>query len=178
MQNLYYTPLDIAAIINSLDLRNSDKENLIIAIHIKEQDRLIQKYRNNLRTLFLKVLYWGHYLQNKEALDAEFPAIKKLLTAKDIEISDGDFTADYSDLDLFFKSIRLHILYIGKQDYVRIKLRTLLKRYGLKRRSQKFIDKFLLCIWFYQLQIYLPGNKECDIRKVNVDDTIIFRIKN
>ena len=63
MQNLYYTPLDIAAIINSLDLRNSDKENLIIAIHIKEQDRLIQKYRNNLRTLFLKVLYWGHYLQ-------------------------------------------------------------------------------------------------------------------
>ncbi len=178
MQNLYYTPLDIAAIINSLDLRNSDKENLIIAIHIKEQDRLIQKYRNNLRTLFLKVLYWGHYLQNKEALDAEFPAIKKLLSTKDIEISDGDFTADYSDLDLFFKSIRLRILYIGKQDYVRIKLRTLLKRYGLKRRSQKFIDKFLLCIWFYQLQIYLPGNKECDIRKVNVDDTIIFRIKN
>ena len=111
-------------------------------------------------------------------LDAEFPAIKKLLSTKDIEISDGDFTADYSDLDLFFKSIRLRILYIGKQDYVRIKLRTLLKRYGLKRRSQKFIDKFLLCIWFYQLQIYLPGNKECDIRKVNVDDTIIFRIKN
>ena len=103
---------------------------------------------------------------------------KAQLLEAEIQLSDGDFTADYSDLDLFFKSIRLRILYIGKQDYVRIKLRTLLKRYGLKRRSQKFIDKFLLCIWFYQLQIYLPGNKECDIRKVNVDDTIIFRIKN
>ena len=69
---------------------------------------------------------------DKEALDAEFPAIKKLLSTKDLKISDDDFTADYSDLDLFFKSIRLRILYIGKQDYVRIKLRTLLKRYGLK----------------------------------------------
>ena len=177
MQELYYTPLDIAAIINSLNLRNSDKEHLITAIFIKEQERLSFKFRNNFKTLFLSISYWGHYLQNKEAIDAEFPSLKNLLTARNIEISDGDFTADYSDLDLFFKSIRLRIRYLSERDYVRIKLRTLLKRYGLKRRSQKFIDNFLLCLWFYELQIFLPGNNPCDIRTVDINSTIIFRAK-
>ena len=173
MQELYYTPLDIAAIINSLNLRNSDKEHLITAIFIKEQERLSFKFRNDFKTLFLSISYWGHYLQNKEVIDAEFPSLKNLLTTRNIEISDGDFTADYSDLDLFFKSIRLRIRYL-----VRIKLRTLLKRYGLKRRSQKFIDNFLLCLWFYELQIFLPGNKPCDIRTIDINSTIIFRVKS
>ena len=189
MQELYYTPLDIAAIINSLNLRNSDKEHLITAIFIKEQERLSFKFRNDFKTLFLSISYWGHYLQNKEVIDAEFPSLKNLLTTRNIEISDGDFTADYSDLDLFFKSIRLRIRYLSKHDYVRIKLRTLLKRYGLKRRSQKlryglkrrsqkFIDNFLLCLWFYELQIFLPGNKPCDIRTIDINSTIIFRVKS
>ena len=125
-----------------------------------------------------------HYLHNPDLIDDSIVAQAKaylhdFLSSRypDIEISDGDFTADYSDLDLFFKSIRLRIRYLSKHDYVRIKLRILLKRYGLKRRSQKFIDNFLLCLWFYELQIFLPGNRSCDIRTVNIDSTIIFRLK-
>ena len=170
LKPFYYTALDIGVILSSANLTVIEFSNTLKKISENEKDLIALKYKNDRRKLFLAASYWSYYFVDKEALDAEFPAIKKLLST--------DFTADYSDLDLFFKSIRLRILYIGKQDYVRIKLRTLLKRYGLKRRSQKFIDKFLLCIWFYQLQIYLPGNKEFDIRKVNVDDTIIFRIRN
>lgn len=178
LKPFYYTALDIGVILSKANLTVIEFSNTLKKISENEKDLIALKYKNDRRKLFLAASYWSYYFVDKEALDAEFPAIKKLLSTKDLKISDDDFTADYSDLDLFFKSIRLRILYIGKQDYVRIKLRTLLKRYGLKRRSQKFIDKFLLCIWFYQLQIYLPGNKECDIRKVNDDDTIIFRIKN
>ncbi|PWM79564.1 MAG: hypothetical protein DBY32_01470 [Phascolarctobacterium sp.] len=177
MQNLYYTPLDIAAIIKSLDLKYSDKQNFITAIFIREQDKLVLKYRSNFRNLFLSISYWGHYLQNKDSIDAEFPAIKKSLDSMNIKILEDDFITDYSDLDLFFKSIRLRTLYLSEKDYVKIKLRTLLKRYGLKRRSAKFIEQFTQCLQFYKLQIYLRGKQECDIRTVNIDDIIIFRVK-
>ena len=179
LKPFYYTALDLGVILSKANLTVIEFSNVLKQIAENEKDLIALKYKNDRRKLFLAASYWSYYFVDKEALDAEFPAIKKLLSTKDIKISDGDFTADYSDLDLFFKSIRLRILYIGKQDYVRIKLRTLLKRYGLKRRSQKFIDKFLLCIWFYQLQIYLPGNKECDIlSSIPKNFFCLFHVRN
>ena len=177
IQPFYYTALDLGAILSSENLTVIEFSNILKQISENEKNLLALKYKNNRRKLFLTSSYWSYYFLDKETIDAEFPSIKNLLTSRDIEISDGDFTADYSDLDLFFKSIRLRIRYLSKHDYVRIKLRTLLKRYGLKRRSQKFIDNFLLCLWFYELQIFLPGNKPCDIRTVDINSTIIFRVK-
>jgi len=178
MQGLCYSALDIAVIVSSMQLGCRDESRILDRIWEGEKAFLDIPYRANQRKFILDTYHWLQYFYDKPVIDKEFPAIQKDLAYSNRTLQADQLTSDFSDLDLFFKSIRLRILYIGKQDYVRIKLRTLLKRYGLKRRSQKFIDKFLLCIWFYQLQIYLPGNKECDIRKVNVDDTIIFRIKN
>lgn len=177
LQPFYYTALDLGAILSNTNLSVIEFSNLLEQIAENEKNLIALKYKNDKRKLFLATSYWSYYFFDKETIDTEFPSIKNLLTSRDIEISDGDFITDYSDLDLFFKSIRLRIRYLSECDYVRIKLRTLLKRYGLKRRSQKFIDNFLLCLWFYELQIFLPGNKPCDIRTVDINSTIIFRVK-
>ena len=83
---------------------------------------------------------------------------------------------DYPDVDIFFKSLRLRILYVGNQDYVRMKLRTLLTAYGYKRRSQGLMDYLSDCMFFFHIQPYIRGGIECDIREVALDDMITFRI--
>ena len=116
LQPFYYTALDLGAILSSENLTVIEFSNILKQISENEKNLLALKYKNNRRKLFLTASYWSYYFFDKETIDAEFPSIKNLLTSRDIEISDGDFTADYSDLDLFFKSIRLRIRYLSKHD--------------------------------------------------------------
>lgn len=110
-------------------------------------------------------------MYDKVTFDKEFPAIKKdsggLLAAE-------NFVADNFNFDLFFKSLRIKILYIGGKNYSRIKLRTLLSAYGYKRRSKFFIDYVKKCLAFYKIQTFWRG-EICDVAEINLDDMITFR---
>ncbi len=57
----------------------------------------------------------------------------------------------------------------------RMKLRTMLKNYGYKRRSDSITARLRDCMMFYHIQTYLKG-EECDIRKISLDDMITFRL--
>lgn len=70
---------------------------------------------------------------------------------------------------------RLQILYLGSQDYVRIKLRTLIKAYGYKRRTQELLKYFCECLMFYHMQAYIR-EEECDIVKIGLNEMIIIRV--
>ena len=84
--------------------------------------------------------------------------------------------SDYPEFDLYFMMLRLRIRYMNDLKYVRIKLRTLLKHYGYKRRSDKIMSHIRDCIMFYHIQPYLKGEKECDIKDISLDDMITFRV--
>ena len=119
-------------------------------------------YRTNLRQLYLDVHYWTDYLCDKPVIDKE--------------VEEAAFITDYFDIDLFFKMKRVQILYLDGQDYVRMKLRTLLKAYGYKRRTQELLKYLRECMMFYHMQTYLRGKEECDIGEIGLDEMITIRV--
>lgn len=175
MREFCYTPLDIAAILNSMELGCKEESRLLDLIWEFERDLLDPEYRYDHRKFILKTLYWLHYFFDKPMIDAEFPIVQKDLWLSQGTLSKEDYISDYLGLDLFFKSIRIRILYNEQRKYVRIKLRSLLKQYGYRRRSPQLMQYIDNCLIFYQLQPYLRGGEVCDIRNISLNDMIIFR---
>ena len=175
MISLYYSALDIAAIISGMDLGCQKESQMIDKIWMGEQDYLLTHYESQ-RKFILDVRYWMNYFNEKPILNSEFPAIKKDFYDMDTSFSVEEYMADYMDLDLFFKNIRIKILYGNGHDYARVKLRTLLKQYGYKRRSQYLVDHINRCIEFYQFKISLRDGVACKIEDLKLDDMITFRI--
>lgn len=86
------------------------------------------------------------------------------------------FLSDFSDLDLYFKEVRFRLRFFAAFGYVRIKLRTLLKQYGYRRRSAKLLEHLEQCMAFYQLQPYLRGGVPCKLSEISVDEMVVFRL--
>lgn len=176
MDELFYSALDLAAIISSMELGCKEQAALLDRIWDNEKPFLWAGYRNNKRQMLLDVSYWINYFSDKETIDTEFPAVRMDIQALGGELTESDYVGDYTDLDLFFKSVRLRILYGGGKDYLRIKRRTLMKRYGYKRLSPALIEHFTRCVYFYHLQPYVRDRIECRIEDVDIDEMIVFRV--
>ena len=176
MEELLYSALDLAAIISSMELGCKAQSAFLDQVWENEKPFLWSGYRNNRRQMLLDVSYWLSYLSDKATIDAEFPVILRDIRTTGGDLVKENYVSDYADLDLFFKSIRLRILYGGGKDYVRIKRRTLMKRYGYKRLSPALTEHFNRFIYFYHLQPFVRDLVECQIDKVDIDDMIVFRV--
>lgn len=176
MQGLFYSTLDIAVIVNSMQLGYRDESRMLDRIWEGEKVFLDAPYRTNQRKFILDTYYWSQYFYDKPIIDREFPAIQKDLARSNRALQAEQLTSDFSDLDLFFKSIRIRILYGYGNDYVRIKLRTLLKQYGYKRRSQLLLQHINRCMLFYHLEATLRGGVPCSIENADLDQMLTFRV--
>ena len=172
MNELFYTALDVACIIDNFELTVKTSAELIRKIFHEENYFLAQDYKNNYRQWILDIRYCEGYLYDKVTFDKEFPAIQKDCSGA---LEDKNFVTDNFNLNLFFKTLRIKILYIDKKNYSRMKLRTLLSAYGYKRRSNFFIDYVKKCLAFYQIQTFFHG-KICDVAEINLDAMITFRL--
>ena len=174
MKDLLYTALDVACIIDNAGLSTREAINLAHRMHTEDKFFLAMEYRQNYRKWLLDILYWSDYMQDKITLDAEFPSVQA--------VSDGtlDVSALMRDdfvIDLFFKKLRVQILYFGKKDYVRMKLRTLMAEYGYQRRSNEFVRFLKIRLVFYHIHTALRGNEICDVETMDcLDDMITFRV--
>lgn len=176
MRALLYSALDLAAIISSMELGCQDESSVIDLIWEGEKTFFDARYRTDKRKFILDIRYWMHYFYEKPVLDREFPAIQKDLEHGNHDVNVGQYTSDYSNLDLFFKSVRIRILYGNGNPYVRIKLRSLLTQYGYKRRSQLLIQHINRCMLFYHLEATLRGGVACDIETADLDKMLTFRV--
>ena len=174
MKALLYTALDVACIIDNAGLSTKEALRLAHRMHTEDKSFLAVEYRQNYRKWLLDILYWSDYMQDKIALDAEFPSVQAV---SDGTLDVSDLMCDDFDLDLFFKKLRVQILYLGKKDYVRMKLRTLIAAYGYQRRSKEFVRFLKIRLVFYHIQTALRGNELCDVETVDsLDDMITFRV--
>ena len=141
----------------------------------EERDCLIESYRNIQRQFILDVSYWVDYLIDKVTFDKEYPAIKKDLQQLGMSLQVFDYEDEYADIDFYFMQLRLRIRYKLTQGYTRIKLRTLLRHYGYKRRSPKIMIHICKCLNHFHL---LPTQKGmiCDIWDMSLDEMITLRI--
>jgi len=174
MKALLYTALDVACIIDNAGLSTKEALRLAHRMHTEDKSFLAVEYRQNYRKWLLDILYWSDYMQDKIALDAEFPSVQAV---SDGTLDVSDLMRDDFDLDLFFKRLRVQILYLGKKDYVRMKLRTLIAAYGYQRPSKEFVRFLKIRLVFYHIQTALRGNELCDVETMDsLDDMITFRV--
>lgn len=176
MKPLLYSALDLAAIISSMELGCREESRIMDLIWDGEKSFLLSHYQTNKRKFILDIHYWMHYFYEKPILDREFPAIQKDLQNRQHAVDMNQYMSDYFDLDLFFKSVRIRILYGGGKEYVRIKLRSLISQYGYQRRSQQLIGHINQCMQFYHLEATLRGCIACDIAACGLDKMVTFRV--
>ena len=175
MVELYYDSYSVAYFAVSQEMGSKTQLKFMDELYDKEHEFLHPLYKENKRSFVSDVLYWTTYLTDKEKLDAEFPAIEKDFKALGRRFIHDRFMSDYPDFDMFFMIMRLRIVFSEEKKYVRMKLRTLLKNYGYRRRSDAITSHIRDCLMFYHIQPYLRDGVECDIRKISIDDMISFR---
>lgn len=176
MEELCYSSLDLAVIISGTGLGCRATADFLERVWEGERPFLQKMYRENKRQLILDTSYWLTYLSDKPTIGAEFPVIQKDALALGSELPADAYVGDCSGLDLFFKNIRLRILYGCGKDYVRIKRRTLMARYGYKRLSTALTEHFNRCTCFYHLQPYVRDGVKCRIEAIGIDEMIVFRV--
>ena len=177
------TPLEMACIEESIELAIKDTYALERLVWTFEKNLLPEIYRDNLKNWMLDVHFCGAYLHDRAALASEFPLITKELqeiNAKNdlnlLRAKQDLFEMEFYELEFYLKRMRIVILYHGKQDYVRVKLRTLLRAYGYQRRSAKLMTFLKQGMERYGLVSFLRGNQRCDIEEIRLDDMISFRV--
>lgn len=176
MKELLYTALDVAAIISNMELGCQAESQMIDKIWEGEQTFLQPQYRGHQRQFILDVRYWLNYFYDKPILDKEFPILQRDVMSQDMVLDSSQFTHDCSDLDLFFKQVRIRILYGGGQPFVRLKMRTLIREYGYKARSKALMEHINRNLLFYHLEGCLRGETNCDLKEIKLDQMITFRV--
>ncbi len=174
MSSSVYDALSIAYYIDSQDMGVRQQAAFLQRIYQEERECLMKPYQNNQRQFILDVSYWVDYLIDKVTFDKEYPAIKKDLQQLGMSFRVFDYEDEYADIDFFFIQLRLRIKYELTQGYTRIKLRTLLRHYGYKRRSKKIMMHISKCLNHFQL---LPTKNGliCDIWDMSLDEMITLR---
>ena len=176
MIELYYDSYSVAYFIVSQEMGSRKQMEFLEDLYQRDYEYLHPVYKNNKKDFVSDVLYWTDYLIDKDKLDKEFPVVEKDFKATGRQFIRESLMSDYPEFDLFFMIMRLRILYNGGKDYTRMKLRTLLKQYGYKRRSEAIVAHMQRCMVFYHIQTYLRGEQECDIKYIKLDDMITFRV--
>lgn len=143
---LYYSALDLAIILSGFQLDCCGEAALMERIWEKERPFFQERYRTNKHQLILDVLYWEHYLYNKDAIDKEFPIVKKDVLENGGSLLGAEDTVGFSDFNRFFKNARIRILYDSGNSYVRVKRRILLEHYNFKRMSAPLRNQIQKCI--------------------------------
>ena len=176
MIELYYDPYLVAYYIVSRNMGSKKMMDFLDKIFVEENEFIHPDFKNSKKCFVSRAMDLINYLTNKEEYDKEYPVIEKDFKAMGKSFDRERYTSEFSGIDMYFAWMRLEILYTPDKDYVRMKLKTLLGHYGYKRRNTAINERLRDCILFYHLQPYLKGGDECDIRDINIDDWITFRI--
>lgn len=169
----YFTPYDLAIFINEQNLNCQEAATFLDNVWDFFREYLDGIYYNDIRKLVKETYYWCSYLNDKPTLDNELLAIKKDLDTVGIDFAKNNYTAEFTDIDRYFKFTLLRLKFFTP--FIRIKMRTLLKLYGYKRRSVQLISHINQCMEFYQIQSFLRGGEPCCLNDIHIDDMIIFK---
>ena len=177
------TPLEMACIEESIGLAIKDTYALERLVWTFEKNLLPEIYRDNLKNWMLAVHFGGAYPHAGAALASLFPIITNQRNHKNpnhdrylLGTKQALFEMEFYELEFYLKRMRIVILYHGKQDYIRVKLRTFLRAYGYQRRSAKLMTFLKQGMERYGLVSFLRGNQRCDIEEIRLDDMISFRV--
>lgn len=177
---LYYTPLDYVTIINKFYSNWSHRDKIEVANTILSKERMdgyiCSRYCNDPKGFIMKFIDLLDYQYIGEDYRKEKYIIERDLEKLDI-IKEYDMNIDeLRSFNLFFKEMRIKIIYLDSKDFVRMKLTTFLSKFGYKKRSEKFRAYVKQCLDFYNIKVMKKGGLTCDITTEDLDVMVTFKV--
>lgn len=175
MEELLYDVTTLARIIIDNKMTITKTAKFLSDVWEYEKAFLYLGHRFNKKQFMFDVMDEVNYWQNKTIFDKEMIAVNCDFQSIG---SNRQYTAEgvYNDLRSYFMELRLRMIFLDNQDYVRMKLRTLLHAHGYKRRTSDLMAYLKQCMYFYHIETYVRGGEPCDIEKITLDDMITFRV--
>lgn len=176
--DFFYTPYELALIVLHHNMDIVSYMNFLSNICHDENEFIPIEYCLNHKRFIL------HTMDNLCSLcQIEYDSDEEYIIKNDMETFGLSHNYEYTNsvktiYNITFKELRLRILYINKNGYARMKLRTLLSSLGYKRRSKAVISYINSCLSFYHISTFLKDNVPCDITEIGLDEMIVFRVKN
>ena len=167
----YYSPEIIAYYCFENEFTINQIFLLINVIYKKDLIFIHPQYKYDKNKFISKLMDYLDYWTDKEEYLKEVDDVKLFYEELNIPL---EIIEETPSLDYFFIKTRLDITFF-KVPYRRIKFRTLLKKYGYKRRSDKFKSHIHKCMDFYQLKGY-SNKKEINLNTINIEDMITFKV--
>lgn len=177
MGQLSYSALDIAVILCKRDLGIQEESRFLLEFWDSKRRFLEWKYQSNKRRFLQDVQYWIHYLNDKNQIDAEFSDIIKDGESNGSRMDIEDYWHDTDEIDILFKEMYIQMTFFEQKKYIRKSMRQLLKKYHLRRRTAKIVEKIEQYIRFYELQMIINRRPIADIRMIPLDQPITFRLR-
>lgn len=133
--------------------------------------------------MFLKIADLP-YTKEREMIqmiaDTELTAFEKSVDNELEKLDEGYpiLNDQQAALRAYFKVIKLRLLYQNECQFVRLKLRTILKEFKYKRRSDKLMNEIQNILDEFQLKPYLKGHIACSVKEIDLDDFVMIRLKS
>lgn len=176
MKNYLYSPYELAVIFQYHGIDIVRITEILENIYRYHNAFIQSEYRHDRKKFILDVMDKMNYLNNQTQFELEQDTIDKDLLDFGLINSNSDTDLENTVAHLIFKELWIRILYINRQGYAKMKLRTLLSELGYKKRSPIVIDYIVDCLLFYHISISLRDNVPCEIDKINLDETVVFRV--
>ena len=176
MKRYLYSPYELAIIFQYHGINIVRMTEILDNIYRYDNAFVQCEYRRNQKKLMFDVMDKMNYLNNQEQFDLEKDDVDKDLSDFGLVNSNGNCDSEEAIDHLIFKELRIRILYINKKGYAKMKLRTLLSELGYKRRSPVVINYIFDCLLFYHIEVFLKDNTPCEIDKIGLDETLVFRV--
>lgn len=168
-----FAPNDLAVYFLISDFPVSEEKRILESLWEQQNSAILPKHRTS-KKLFRNSVY--NDLAMYDCTLDELDELNLLMQDMHYCYVDGSVN-EQGVIEGFFKIIKLQLTYTPNTDFRKIKLRTLLGRFGYKRRSANLISYIDEALKSLRLVTYLRGYVPCDIAEIKIDDTIIIRLK-
>lgn len=175
MSKYLYTSQDIALFLDYSDFKLLDEKIIKEDLWERRSKVLDPRHRGD-KYKFIKEVSKYREICDAEEYKNELVVINRIFKeiGSNYEITKFEYDPNY--IEAFFRFIKLRLTYTEGCSFVRLKLRTLLRNFGYKRRSEILVKDINRSMKSLDLQCYLKDYQVCDIAKVRLDDIIIIRL--
>lgn len=164
-----FTPYDLARFIYFGDLSVKRSNEILKKLFDGHNAEILSPYRDDFLLFHKRVTdLVNEFSVEYDELNEAQSIMREINGASTEQTSEPDVYCAY------FKLVKLRLLYTN--EYIKLKMSTLLSDFGYKRRSQQLINTIKAAIKKLHLVPYTRGYELCDIGDIDIHTMIIFRL--
>lgn len=169
------TAFDVAVYIKTANLPIKQEYAILDSMWERREELIAEKYKTEKKQFINLIRNEINKLDGSLDCVDEINYILREMGSKYL-LCDQEFEQDV--ITSYFKVIKLQLILTPGKNYCRIKLRTIIRSFGYKRRTASLVEYMNRTINALGLMIYVRGRVHCSISDISLDQVIIVRLKN